>query len=114
MNLQEAKCYALYQEAIEAASVDPASLQAEDSFRKLLQQPLLLQVRPASNVLRLQYLTLKNLGSVLRAQNKLCEAIDEYLKASKIDGSDFMLWHNIGTLGLELGEYAFARRAFET
>lgn len=98
---------------MEEAGQRPDSEQAEGLFCELLRQPLLLQEQVAPSVSKLMYLTYKNLGSVLHAQHRNQEAVEKYLKALKIDRSDYMLWHNMGSLAVELGDFLFAKKAFE-
>lgn len=99
---------------MEEASNNPDSQLAEELFRELLKQPLLVQEQVATNVYKLLYLAHKNLGSVLRAQKRGEEAAQTLLMAAKLDSSDFLLWYNLGVLGLDLEDFFFAREAFET
>lgn len=103
---------------MEEASQYPDSAVAESILRELLQQPLLLQELKneviSPNVARLLYLAHKNLGSILRAQKRVREAVQEMLEATKLDKSDHMMWYSMGILGVELQDYLFARKALET
>ena len=67
-------------------------------FRAVLDDPL-VQDSTSQQMQRIRFLSLKNLGSLLAvAGGSAAAALDCYVSACELDGTDVVLWNRLGTL----------------
>ncbi|XP_060641249.2 calcineurin-binding protein cabin-1 isoform X1 [Anolis sagrei] len=109
---QEAEAFALYHRALDLQKHDLFEESAK-AYHQLLGARLLREVVPSGEGLRLKYSTFKNLAQLAAQRDDLETAMQFYLEAVLLDGTDVSLWHRIGRLALRLIRLPLARHAFE-
>ncbi|XP_071511667.1 uncharacterized protein [Diadema antillarum] len=117
---QEEEAFSLYKRALEyqrSGQVDKAG----ETYRDLLQTRFLAKVKApegdrrgvTSTAITLKYSTYKNVGNLASDRGDLNTAMENYLEAVTLDGTDVTLWYKIGSAAVKLYQLALARVAFE-
>nr|XP_016852557.1 PREDICTED: calcineurin-binding protein cabin-1 isoform X2 [Anolis carolinensis] len=109
---QEAEAFALYHRALDLQKHDLFEESAK-AYHQLLGARLLREAVPSGEGLRLKYSTFKNLAQLAAQRDDLETAMQFYLEAVLLDGTDVSLWHRIGRLALRMIRLPLARHAFE-
>ncbi|KAA6420724.1 MAG: hypothetical protein FRX49_09301 [Trebouxia sp. A1-2] len=116
---QEGRIHADYQEALKLQHAGNKA-EAQVLLKQLLAEPA-LQISSNQTAVRfahapqVRFLILKNLAANLADQDCSCEeALQLYIEAAELDATDTVLWHRMGALATEMGQWGIARHAYES
>ncbi|XP_026271497.1 uncharacterized protein LOC113201787 isoform X2 [Frankliniella occidentalis] len=119
---QEERAFSLYKKALELRQNENYS-EAEKLFISLLNDDFLADVCPedlpsgADGLVRpavaLKYACLKNLGNVLVLQKRPEDGLKCFMQAVELDESDITMWHQMGSLALQIDDFQLASQAFQ-
>ncbi|XP_055949732.1 calcineurin-binding protein cabin-1-like isoform X2 [Argiope bruennichi] len=117
---QEEEAYSLYHSALKKQS-EGKTEEAENMLKEILEMEFLTQAQPSEDsndaplgpALTLKYLLYKNLANVSNAKKDFRAAVEYFLEALEIDGTDVFMWYQIGKAALNIHNYALARLCFE-
>eukprot|EP00731_Ephydatia_muelleri_P016867 Em0009g1291a len=118
---QESACLQLYRTALKCQQ-DGKLEEAKSLYQEILDSEVLQEVSQGhaqgasvetSPVLKVKYLTYKNIATIAREQGDFSAALEAYIQASSIDGSEVVLWCQMASSAVSLGNLLLARKAFE-
>ncbi|GBN00302.1 Calcineurin-binding protein cabin-1 [Araneus ventricosus] len=117
---QEEEAYLLYHSALKKQS-EGQTEEAENMLKDILKMEFLTQAQPSEDsndaplgpALTLKYLLYKNLANVSNAKKDFRAAVEYFLEALEIDGTDVFMWYQMGKAALNIHNYALARLCFE-
>ncbi|KAK9841857.1 hypothetical protein WJX81_007591 [Elliptochloris bilobata] len=112
----EARIAASYENALQLLQAQDTGA-AKAALDALLKEPLL--ATPAKGgwpalPAQVRFLALKNLAALLAVDDATApRALRLYAEALRLDAGDVVLWHRLGTLAAEMGQWGLARAVFE-
>ncbi|XP_050504043.1 calcineurin-binding protein cabin-1 isoform X3 [Diabrotica virgifera virgifera] len=90
--------------------------EAESVLSKLIEENIPLLENNGGlpkSMSNLKYSCHMNIGNIYLKLNRVNEALEKYLLASELDGTDVTLWHKIGVLSLDQNKFHQSAYAFE-
>lgn len=119
---QEERAFTHYKQALEFRQQGRYS-DAEHLLISLLNDDFLANVAPddhatgvdglARPAAALKYACLKNLGNVLVLQGRAEDGLQCFIQAVELDESDVTMWHQMGTVALQIDDFHLASQAFQ-
>ncbi|XP_071040839.1 calcineurin-binding protein cabin-1 isoform X2 [Parasteatoda tepidariorum] len=117
---QEEEAYLLYHQALKKQS-DGDIEDAEKLFKEILEMDFLTQVQPNEEkeelplrpALTLKYLLYKNLATISNDKKDFKSAVEYFLEALEIDGTDVIMWFRMGNAAINISNFPLARLCFE-
>ncbi|CAI8055447.1 Calcineurin-binding protein cabin-1 [Geodia barretti] len=107
---QESGCLQRYHEAIRLQQAGETG-RARALYCEILGSKVMEEAE--ATMLRLKFLTFKNLGSIARGCGDDSAALDAFIQAVDVDGSDVTVWYQMGLAATSLGNLLLARTALD-